>query len=514
MAPVGITARFPLGVYHGHGEDGRAERLPSPVRLFSALASAAHMGTTAGQDGTVAPLAAQALDWLEGHAPDGLRIPSIMPVAPGASRIAYRQTGTLENTQPKVSSKPVSDGAALLDSIGWAWNSVPEEVLDGLRLLCEDVPCLGETDSPVILEVAPVEANWQLDAEASAFSRGRLRVPVVAPGRRATLEALHAETRPGKAPTPRGSKNPPRNEAIITFPTAADHVRVVAYKPADSAFEGAEMSPWGRVLALLVEDGECIPEEGRLDWCVGLHRALIARIGTGAPAVLTGKYMRETPVPANRVALQYVSANALARSTLRVPEGVSGAFLIMLPRDIGDDAAEVITAAVDGMTHLRSRHGDLRLRQHEEVADAAAFWAPAAPGTVRLWSPTPVGVPEVTRQRGPWAFEDAILLSLGFVWRDHLRPVQRGSGGYRDLVQQVREHGSWVLWHRRETARPSAYAHKLPAGMVAQPYRAQLHAVDLMSPTALVSIGQSRHLGGGLLLPVDMPAELVEGIRR
>lgn len=514
MSPIGITARFPLGVYHGHGEDGRPERLPSPARLFSALVSAAHTGTGADSDGSPAPIAANCLDWLEGHAPDGLLIPATMTVAPGVQRIAYRRTGTLDKGQPKVSGKPVSDGVAIDGSIGWAWDSMPADVAEGLMALCEDVPCLGENDSPVVLEVGPVEPNWRLDPEASAFTWGRLHVPVVTPGRRAALEALHAEAHPTRPPTAAADRYRATSDEVRAFPTTDEGLRAAAYRPISAALEETGSSPWGRVLVLLIADGEDLPEEHRLDWCVALHRALIARIGTGAPSVLTGKYMPGTPVPANRVALQHVSARSLSRSSLQVPEDVSGAFLVMLPRGIGADEAGIITAAVDGMALLRSRHGELRLRLHDEVAHAARFWQEPAPGTARLWSPTPVGVPEVTRQRGSWAFEDAVLLSLGFIWRDHLRPVQRGAEGYRDLVRQAREHGAWVLWHRRETARPSAYVHKMPAGMVAQPYRAQLSPGDLMSPTALVAIGQSRHLGGGLLLPVDMPAELAEGIRR
>ena len=43
MAPVSITAHFPLGVYHGHAADGSPDPFPSPARLLSALVSAAHV---------------------------------------------------------------------------------------------------------------------------------------------------------------------------------------------------------------------------------------------------------------------------------------------------------------------------------------------------------------------------------------------------------------------------------------------------------------------------------------
>ena len=55
MAPVSITACFPLGVYHGHAVDGSPEPIPSPARLFSAFVSASHTGAAAAADGQVAP---------------------------------------------------------------------------------------------------------------------------------------------------------------------------------------------------------------------------------------------------------------------------------------------------------------------------------------------------------------------------------------------------------------------------------------------------------------------------
>lgn len=81
MAPVGITARFPLGVYHGHLPDGSPDFLPSPARLFSALVSAAHTGSVAGSEGDLSSEIADALTWLEKHPPNGIRVPSHVPVS-------------------------------------------------------------------------------------------------------------------------------------------------------------------------------------------------------------------------------------------------------------------------------------------------------------------------------------------------------------------------------------------------------------------------------------------------
>ena len=109
MAPVSITACFPLGVYHGHAPDGSPEPIPSPARLFAALVSVAHTGAAAAADGQAAPDIDEVLTWLENHPPHGLHIPSTAPVQTGA-RVAYRKTGTIEKYQPKSVPKAISDG--------------------------------------------------------------------------------------------------------------------------------------------------------------------------------------------------------------------------------------------------------------------------------------------------------------------------------------------------------------------------------------------------------------------
>ena len=100
MAPVGITAHFPFGVYHGHAADGRSEPFPSPTRLLSALVNAAHIGTTAPGDGTAKPQYAAALTWLEEHLPNGICLPTTMNVRMGESRIfMHRRNGCIENNK-------------------------------------------------------------------------------------------------------------------------------------------------------------------------------------------------------------------------------------------------------------------------------------------------------------------------------------------------------------------------------------------------------------------------------
>lgn len=518
MSTVALTARFPLGVYHGHGADGSPDQWPSPARLFSALVAAAWTGADAPGDGTLNEGARRLLSWLEENPPTGLRLPPSMPVVMGTrQRIAYRDAGTLDKSRPKKAPKAISDGVAVGGEIAWIWESMPQEVQDALARLCADVPHLGEADSLVVLEVVPeVEATWRLDARATAFTSGGLRLPVPAPGRAQALAVFYAQTRPARMPTT--SKDRYRaNEELIVFPTPMDCLRSALYSPVGAEDgPGGEGSPWGDALIFLADDGtgrELAPSR-RVDWCVAFHRALVARIGDGAPAVVTGRYPQGRSVPANRLAIQYAPSSVLARSVVPGADGAPGAFLIMLPAGLGADETAVILAALEGMSQVRSRWGVARLRRPDEIIRADDFWQSPPSGTTRLWSPTPAAVPEVVRQRGEWSFDSAILLSLGFVWRDVLEPVERGTKGYRDLVAQVRGRGASVMWYRRLTSDPAGYAHRMPLGMVAQPYRALLDAGDLLPERSLVAVGQSRHLGGGLLVPADLPSELVSRTRR
>ena len=222
MAPVSITAHFPLGVYHGHAADGSPDPIPSPARLFSAFVSASHTGTAAGTDGQVDSDIDEALTWLENHPPHGLHIPSTAPVQSG-NRVAYRKTGTIEKDQPKTAAKAISDGYAINGEIGWLWDDMPDGVRDALSRLCEDVPCLGEMDSPVVMSIETVEANWRLDSAATAFTPGggcACRFPhrgepacsascILSPGR--LRSQLHPQTGSVPRETPSGHSPPPRS---------------------------------------------------------------------------------------------------------------------------------------------------------------------------------------------------------------------------------------------------------------------------------------------------------------
>ena len=308
MGSVALTARFPLGVYHGHAADGSPDSWPSPARLFSALVSAAW--TASGGDG-LAPAVEGALAWLEANPPAGLSLPPSMPMTePSASRIAYRDTGTLEKDSPKKAGKEISEGVALNGEIAWIWESIPPDVREVLSGLCAEVPHLGEADSPVVLEVVEgVRPTWRRNPQATAFTSGGLRLPVPVPGRARALAQAHEAAYPPKPPTASADKYK-KTEAVVTFPSPLDCLSTAHYEPV--GYEPAEGSlPWDDVVIFLADDGsgqEFEPSR-RVDWCVGFHKAIISRIGDGAPSTVTGRYPESARVPANRLAIHYLPAS-------------------------------------------------------------------------------------------------------------------------------------------------------------------------------------------------------------
>lgn len=510
MVRVGIVARLPLGVYHGHTPSGGVDPFPTPLRLFSALVNAAFVGTTTGaSDGLSGPVL-DALAWLEENPPEGLLIPPTTPAGVGGdSRVAYRATGTLEKLKPKVASKALSDGTAVAGSFGWSWTDMPNEVRDVIARLCEDVPCLGEMDSPAVLEVTDVEVNWRLEPHATAFITGGRRVLVPRPGRLTLLRELHAAAYPEEPPRERDDRFGVGSDAVRSFPTSDAAAAMMSYVPVTEPDDVLVSTPWRDVLVMLVDEPvEPVEPEDRLGWCVAFHRALVARIGDGAPTVVTGRYPAGSRMPANRLAIQYVPRAVLTLSEIDVDATTSGAFLVMLPSDVSPEDRVTVMTALAGMTRLRSRSGEVHLCPHDVLVSAARFWRAPLEHMVRTWVLTPAAVPEVTRQRGSWTFEDAILLSLGFVWRDAAGPVPKGGAGYRELVGWVRGRGARVVSYRRLTRGVSNYAHRMPEGMVAQPYSAQLNMGGLLGEQELAAVGQSRHLGGGLLVPVDVPSDV------
>jgi len=515
LSVTGIRARFPLGVYVGHRPDASPDALPSTLRLHAALVAAASAGSSAELQGatlTRSAAATRALQWLEDNPPDFVELPPVRENGQ-VNECSFRDEGVVEKVgkgpKRRKAKRAVGTGTAVSAPIGWGWCRVPEDISQVLIVLCEDVSCLGEADSPVILEFDELTPTHRRSSHASPFARTGIRIATPIGGRLGELDELHRAAQPANPPS---IANDQWKRTESPIPSTITHLRSVdiGYDPINVL--APLPAPWRHVIHISID--VAISNSERIEWSVALHRAMVAALDTETSAVITGRYDLGAPPPANRVAIQPVDAAMMALSHHpHLGDGVA----VLVP----DGALEVTSRALANVSRLYRRGKPPIRLGHRTTVDAATFWSSVGPGMVRTWESLPAVMPETRRPRRPqrrsWTLGDSALLSIGFVFRDELcddfQPLTGRSAEerYAAIVDVVDSHGVTIL----ETSPiPDAdvrkYAHRMPEGVVAQPYRLELNGGSLLPERALIAIGQSRHLGGGLLCPVDRPESLFE----
>ncbi|HSW41531.1 MAG TPA: type I-U CRISPR-associated protein Csb2 [Patescibacteria group bacterium] len=498
-----IVAEFPLGVYRGHTSDRERDPLPSPARLHAALLNAAAQGARAEADRTLLRPCArdrEALVWLEGHAPDAMNVPTM--AASGAGVIAYRQEGFFHSWVPKVREDRL-DGTALSGPLAWVWTTdPPPEIGTALAALCLDVSHLGTADSPVILRCGNAVVTHRRDPDASLFSGRGVEVEVPRVGRTAALEAAH-DVRVGKAPTAARDRATTTESATVV-PVEQESLARVRYVALEAP---PPVAPWPTVVLLPVD--EEIPPGQRVAWCVALHRALISRVGDGAPTLITGQYEPGVRRPANRLAIQYVSTAVPAAPDT----GTVGAFALLVPADADPADLAILDRAVRGLKDVRVDPRRVARLHHEVIVlPGDQFWTQVPDGHVRVWVTDPPAIPESRPVRGrSWTLGDAALLSVALVWRDDFERTGRRAEWYARLVDAVSGLGAAVLEaHKLNSPDGRRYVHHVGPETAVQPYRAALRLGTLAGDRTVVAIGQTRHLGGGLLTPVDLPGAVLD----
>ena len=504
MSAFAVIADLPLGAYRARTPGGQLDPMPSPTRLHAALLCAAATGPRARLDGTAlhaneADL--RALSWLEQHPPDGVALPRRCELR--TSSYGYRREGTLVKEGPsrggpkdKVVRRSMIGLVAVDGPFAWTWQEPPPpEVRASFDALCRDVAHLGNAETPVRMRVGEAEPTHRRAPGADLFGTAEgLDVDVPVHGRTDALISAHTVARkPATAAADRYSTS----EA----PRSADFVEsareVARYVPVNPLAEPE--GPWSTVLlAAFGAPHDTLRDEDHVGWATAVHRGLIALVGNDAPAVLTGTYLRGTRQPANRVAVQLFAADAAQAAGLQHDGTVLG---VLLPTGApGADQATVTQAfarlrrvtwgkAVRSLTPLPAR-------------SARTFWPSGQSGVFEV---RPAAVADTRPIGRDWRIADAVALSLGFVLRDRaeLRGTGHGDARHRDTARLVTEAG--LVVHAVERVMDgdlSRYVHRIHESRVVQPYRARLSLGGLLDDRTLVCLGQSRHLGGGLLVPV------------
>ena len=516
--PFAIVADLPLGTYHGAGPDGQPEPVPSVARLHAALLCAAGFGpravSTWPDSLEVREEDQAALRWLEENPPDSVAIPALRINI--AYPVAYRDDGTIKRSRGSASVKKLAKkpggGTAVAGRFAWIWTEPPPpEVCGALAGLCPDVGYLGTTESPARLRAVTgeqIEATADLDAAAGMFSPGVTALARPVRGRTAELMAAHRDAS-GRPPSAAADKAKMDEKSLSPVPPRAA-VATARYR--DRARPLVE-APWQRVIVLPLD--RVIGEEYRVGWAVAAHRALVRLIGYGAPPLVTGAYPAGAARPANRLAVHVLGPETPAAPVrLRDQAGrPRSALLLLVPEGADAGDLDALDRGVAGLSSLRGPGGSAARIDQAAAREfpGGEFWQPPVPGLERVWETRPAAIPDTRGNQG-WTFADAALLSLAFAWKDTWTdrlPRTRSRGGryYQDLADAVRATGADVIEVQPlRTSQVDRYAHKVNEHAVVRPYRAVLRLTGVAGDRVIQAIGQSRHLGGGLLVPRDIPA--------
>lgn len=509
MTSFSIAATFPLGVYYGHAPDGTPEQIPHFQRVYSALVQAAACGSlsTGVATSPLSDAAVAALRWLERHPPTAMRVPERVALTDRRQRIAYRKEGVFlkeqKATNYKVMPRAVSDGWALAGAVEWIWDDcLPDStILATLDSLCADVPHLGETSSPVCLTIGtPGTATHRLDSSAGYLTApGELRQVLPISDRLDELVDAHEAQYGGPPPTVAEDKHNLSSRPDMPSP-GRERLQTQVYRPTEST---TAECPWAQVLAVPVDShGRTIPDERLVSVCVALHRAIISRVGLGVPPVLTGHYAPGDAQPANRVAIHYLFGDIPSSP---FTDG-RDRFLLLLPRDMHASDSLAISDALSRLQTVVTREHRLNLDiDGLESFPGDAFWQEPAEGIHRTWEAYPGVVPERRIKAGSEQLEKTTVWSVGNVFRD-LNP-QLSQPKIDARWSEALSLGIKVWARALRTLEPRSFVHRTNQRNPIHPYRAEIDLGDLVSPQTIVAIGQSRHLGCGLLTPVDRPKQ-------
>lgn len=503
-----IVASFPLGTYRAHIGNGQPDPLPSPARLHAALLAAAGQGPRAQADpvaGLLMPCPADdaALRWLEKHPPDGVRLPAAEQAAdPG--HVRYRVTGTLPKAggggerawvaKEMAKDRPESS-VALGGEIAWVWStSPPPEVSAALSGLMPDVSHLGTGESPARLRIDDAEPTHQRDLDANLWDPFDGRdFAIAAPGRTSALVDAHVTLMTRKVANAAHSGS----DAIQPPPRVEDCLETARY--VDVTDRDYLPAPWASTILISLREAERIDDRVRL--AVAVHRALVAMIGLGAPPLVTGHFAAGVRPPANRLAIQILDPG------LPSPH-LKAACTIALLIPAAADPADV-AVVWDAAGHIETIRGPggwrRRVSGRPVVVDARSFWLPAQ--EERRWRTVVPVLADIRPPRGRgWTLDDSVTLSVALAWRERLGPEGQGLSWMLELLGAARAAG--VVVHRAERLRRNdvtRFVHRVNEHAVVAPYHAELELGELVSGGELTAIGQTRHLGGGLLVPVRRP---------
>lgn len=548
-----IKAIFLLGRYQGGSADGTPERYPSPDRLYKALVSAAYKvhGFVGGIQDRMLDDAAihEALSWLEGNPPTAIYLPA--SCRPTCDAVAYRDKGYVSDKKnpalrtvlparatSSVSYRQSGDG----DVLAWQWEQEPKAaVCDTLRALCHEIPYLGESTAPVQIGVESTQ-DYPIDGSLTLRNDLPMRdvvravtfaVPEV--GRLEELNHSYDKVYCSRKKTI-GEREAEQNLAD-SLPARSTEGSAF-YMPA-KRMESSLSAPWSMAIFIPARvdrnesggEGWRVSESQSVAWAVAMHRFLVRAWSVSVTPMLTGRYQcRPIERPANNVAIHVVSDDWEGQTLGKLRDDIAArapGFLLMLPCDMPKTDVEQLYALC-GRSQERYVycHGSIPRVQLGEpyMIDATQLWKSVPEGCQRYWAPRPLAMAETRAMPGRrgqrrWGAREAAALAVAHVWRSwtlgqRVSQISAGEQRYWDMVDTVLDEESpfrlygWRPVYRNDLRH---YVHKTDAGNVLRAMDGLIaiggdhHELD----NAAMAIGQARHLGGGLLVPIDLPESLI-----
>ena len=201
-----------------------------------------------------------------------------------------------------------------------------------------------------------------------------------------------------------------------------------------------------------------------------------------------------------------------------VPESLP-AFILMIPSEMDAGELRKLGTLVRSLANSRIyySHSKPALRLGNPIpGEGVHLWSKPRDGMHRIWSPMPFSVNETQAEKSPagqsrsWTAECNLAVSIGHVFRNVFRgqiAEKRGRGKYWDLIDAVTAGDSFVrILAARTVARPDMgdYVHRMREGFMITASTG-LIAFENVIKDEILAIGQSRHFGGGLLIPMDCP---------
>lgn len=312
---------------------------------------------------------------------------------------------------------------------------------------------------------------------------------------------------------------------------------LAGYRPPFVHSERALEAPWTRaiVMSVTVDEGhqgeksEWKPSESEyVGWAVALHRFLVKQWGVDPAPSLVGKYVSGIKRPANNVAIQILDSELKSSYGIQLRDDVARklpGFLIMLPKDMPQHDMQKlydVCKRSNGKTlYFSQAVPKLRLGE-SALIDAEHLWKPVSVGFVRYWMPRPLAIAETRPMPDPkkkrhWRAAESMYLALGHVWRDKYVPNDiQGTreSRYWETVDAVADQSSnFRIFDCRRVSRVNMidYAHHTNSSNVLRAMSALIAISDGEGSLdcAALAVGQSRHLGGGFLVPLDFPKNMI-----